>query len=73
MPLKNNFDPYDALIELNQRLTRLEIAHNKMAKAFEEQEKAFDVLLKSHQVLQKAQVSLSELFAQVLLDQSKKP
>lgn len=60
-PFNSGFDPYDALIELNERLTRLEKAHNKLAHAFQESEKEFNVLLTSFQNLQKAHLTLSQL------------
>lgn len=60
-PFDNGFSPYDALIELNERLTRLEKAHNQLAHAFQRTETEFNQLLKSHQNLQKAHLSLSQL------------
>lgn len=71
----NKFDPFDALIELNERLSRLERTHNKLARAYEESEKAFDVLLHSHQALQRAHLSVMELIGEltkVSLDSTKK-
>jgi hypothetical protein len=66
--MKHQFDPYDLLIELNERLSRLEVAHNKLARAYEQTEKDFSVLLTSHQHLQKAHLTLSELWAHQTLD-----
>lgn len=60
-PFNNGFSPYDALIELNERMTRLEKAHNKLATAFQKTEEEFSVLLHSFQNLQRAHLSLSEL------------
>jgi len=55
------FDPYDALIELNDRINRMEIAHNNLAKAFQKTEQEFTMLSKSFNNLQKSHLKLSEL------------
>lgn len=60
------FDPYQALIDLDARLTTLQKAHNMMARDYEQQKRDFDVLLNSHQHLQKAHLSLSQLVTAVL-------
>lgn len=46
------FDPYDALIQLDLRLTQLEIAHNRMADAFHKSEQELNIALHSVQNLQ---------------------
>jgi predicted nuclease with TOPRIM domain len=57
----NQFDPYDALIELNERINRMEIAHNKLAHAFQQTEQEFTMLSKAFNNLQKSHLKLSEL------------
>lgn len=60
-PFDNSFSPYDALIELNERMNRLEKAHNNLARAFETSEQEYNQLMVSHQQLQKAYLTLNEL------------
>jgi Ca2+-binding EF-hand superfamily protein len=55
------FDPYDALVELNERINRMEIAHNNLAKAFQRTEQELNTALNSLQQLQKGHLKLSEL------------
>lgn len=62
-----DFNPYDALVELNERLMRVEQAHNALARAFEQTEREVNVILQSVQALQKAQLSLGELWAKKTL------
>ena len=70
--MNNNFDPYDALISLQDRLNHLEHAHNKMAHAFRKTEVDLNIALHNLQNLQKSHLALSELVAaQVLQDLSK--
>lgn len=69
-PFNNGFDPYDALIELNERMTRLEKAHNVLAHAYQKTEEEFSILLRSFQNLQKAHLSLSQLIG-LTVDTSK--
>ena len=57
----NQFDPYDALVELNERMNRMEIAHNNLAKAFQQTEQEFTMLSKAFNNLQKSHLKLSEL------------
>jgi hypothetical protein len=66
--MKYEFDPYDMLIELNERLNRLETAHNKMAHAYQKTEEELSMTLSSLQSLQKAHLALSELWAHQTLD-----
>lgn len=59
MTRMTDFDPYDALIELNERLSELEYRHNKLVVAYELMEAE---LIKAHEsirVLQKSHFSLS--------------
>jgi hypothetical protein len=50
--MNNDFDPYDALIQMNERLHTLEKAHNKMAHAFQASERELNVALHSLRSLQ---------------------
>lgn len=51
--LDNNFDPYEILIQLNERLTRLEIVHNKLARSYQLSQRDLDVALQTINHLQK--------------------
>ena len=62
------FDPYDALIELNDRINRMEIAHNNLAKAFQRTEQELNMALTSLQHLQKSHLKLSELVSIAAID-----
>jgi hypothetical protein len=44
--MDHNFDPYNFIMELNERLSRLEYAHNKMAHAFQQSERELTETLK---------------------------
>ena len=48
----NGWDPYDALITMNERLHSLERAHNKMAHAFQQSEHDLSLALNSLRSLQ---------------------
>lgn len=50
----HNFDPYDALIELNARLEALEKVHNKLADAFVKTQHDLNVTMESLVGLQRA-------------------
>lgn len=50
--MDNDFDPYDALISMNERLNVLEKAHNNMAHAFQSSERELTVALHSLRSLQ---------------------
>lgn len=50
--MNNDFDPYDALINMNERLHVLEKAHNTMAHAFQQTEHDFTLALNSLRSLQ---------------------
>lgn len=67
-----DFDPYQALIDLDARLNALHRAHNAMAKDYEQSRKDFDILLKSHQHLQQAHLELSQLVISSMIDKELK-
>ena len=50
--MNNDFDPYDALIELNERMNRLEQTHNNLARAHHQTERDLNVALNSLKNLQ---------------------
>lgn len=60
MPNFHNFDPYDALVELNQHLLEVKSAHNNLARAFEQQTQDLNLALESLNNLQKAHMTLSK-------------
>lgn len=54
------FDPYQALFELNQRLNRLEHAHNSLAHEYRLSQLELSVAIEELNNLQKAHLKLSE-------------
>lgn len=56
----HNFDPYDALVELNQHLLELKAAHNNLARAFDLQSRDLTLALDSLNNLQKAHLTLAQ-------------
>ena len=63
----NNFDPYDMLITLNERLNQLEQAHNNLGRAFQKTERELNTALKSLNHLQRSHLELSQFVAEVAL------
>lgn len=61
------FDPFNELILLNQKLDRLEKAHNAMARDYQITQNEFNVLIQSHQELQKAYIAISEIIGHKVL------
>lgn len=59
-----DFDPYNALIELNERLLRLEKAHNHLAHAYEKSERELNMALDALQSLQISHLVLSNIVSQ---------
>ena len=55
-----DFDPYEMLIVLQDRLNVMEQAHNNLANAYREQHNDLAVTLESIQVLQKAYLNLAQ-------------
>lgn len=56
--LNNNFDPYEMLIEIQERLSRLEHVHNKLAHAFERSEQELTQALHLLKALQQHHLKL---------------
>ena len=59
--MNNNFDPYDALIELNARMLRLEKAHNNLARRFEKTEQDLNNTLSSLRSTQQHVLNLHQI------------
>ena len=59
--MDSGFDPYNALVELNERLLRLEQAHNSLAKDYIKSQKDLDFTMNSLNSLQKSHLNLSQL------------
>jgi len=57
----NDFDPYDALIQLQFKLQEVERAHNLLAKDYIRTQKDLDLALSSIQSLQKGHLALSKI------------
>lgn len=58
--MNNNFDPYDILMQVTDRLHRLEIAHNKNADTFRKTEVDLQVALHSLRNLQQKHIQLTQ-------------
>lgn len=56
-----SFDPYNELILINQKLDRLERAHNNLARDYIKSQNDLSILMDSHQHLQKAHLAMSKL------------
>lgn len=59
--MDNNFSPYDALIELNERMLRLEKKHNQLARDYMQTERDLTEALRQINTLQRGHLALSEL------------
>lgn len=55
-----DFDPYDMLIVLQDRLNVMEGAHNNLANAYRQQHADLQMSLEAIQTLQKAYINLSQ-------------
>lgn len=69
--MNNDFDPYDALISMNERLHRLEQAHNRLAKDYERTQKEFTEALISQQKTQQHLLNLQKLVHQFIVNPDK--
>lgn len=58
--LSNDFDPYQALINLDKNMQNLVIAHNALAQRVEEQSQVIDVLIKGLDAANKANQQMLE-------------
>jgi len=56
-----DFSPYDALMELNERVVALEKAHNKLAIEFHRTSTEFNILLEEFHNLQNSHLNLAKL------------
>lgn len=64
----HDFDPYDVLLTLNERVTQLEQAHNRLAHAFEAGQKEHQVLLHKYRNLEKSHLVLADTYFKNELD-----
>jgi hypothetical protein len=62
-----DFDPYDALVNLSARLDRLEQVHNALASDYVKSQKDLDLVLNSLNSLQKGHIALSDFVSTVVL------
>lgn len=69
--MNNNFDPYDALIELNERLLRIERAHNRLARDYERSQQEFTQSLVAHQKTQQHLLNLQRVVHHYIKQQDK--
>lgn len=60
MMMPSDFDPYDALIDLNERMLRMEKTHNALARAFQKSEQELSMALESIVGLQKIILSYQQ-------------
>lgn len=60
MSKMTDFDPFEALMDLNERMNRLEHAHNNLACAYERTEKELDQTMEALLSLQKSHLYLSD-------------
>lgn len=56
--LDNNFDPYDALLKIDQNMQNLIRAHNALAREVENQAQTIDILIKGLDAANKANQEL---------------
>lgn len=57
----NNLDPYDMLIQLSERVNRLETVHNRLAHDYQKSQADLNIALNSLQNLQHSYLKLSQL------------
>lgn len=50
--MNHDFDPYDMLLQITERINLIERQHNKLAKAYQLSQRDLDTALKSIQHLQ---------------------
>lgn len=60
---EGDWNPYDVLIQLSERLNRLEHAHNILAREYTKSQHDLDIALQSLNSLQRGHLALSELVA----------
>lgn len=65
---ERNFDPYDLLIQVNDRLQRLEQAHNAMARDYSKTQTDLAVTLNNYRNLQRSHLALADVVMKAELD-----
>ncbi len=68
----SGFDPYQALLDLDARLTAMHRAHDALARDYIQTQYELGVLLESHQQLQQAHLQLSKTFVEVMMNKELK-
>ena len=58
----HDFDPYDVLVTLNDRVNQLEQAHNRLVHAFETGQKEQKILLHKFRNLEKSHLALADAY-----------
>jgi hypothetical protein len=62
----NDFDPYDQIMQMSQRLLGLQDAHNNLGRAFERSERDLSVALEAIRNLQQSHAHLNSLVFELL-------
>lgn len=57
-----DFDPYDALMTMNDRLHALEKAHNNLARAYETTVRDYKILAQKHKNLEVSHIALADTY-----------
>lgn len=65
MTRMTDFDPFEVLMEITERLNRLENAHNNLAHAYERSEQELNQALDALQHLQKSHLYLSDFVSKL--------
>lgn len=68
MTRMTDFDPYDLLVDMSTRLARLETAHNKMAKIFQQHEQELTITLHTLKQLQVQHQAVVQRMAKLEFD-----
>lgn len=66
--MDNNFSPYDALMELNERLHTVEQAHNRLARDYVKTQDDLLEALRQINTLQRGHLALSQLVSMTQKD-----
>lgn len=57
-----DFDPYDALVSLNERMLRMEMAHNALANDYEKTKHDYKEFLVRYRALEESHLALSHAY-----------
>jgi hypothetical protein len=67
--MPNDFDPYDVIMQMTDRILRLEIAHNKLVEGLHKTDKELNIALHALRHLQQEHINLSSTFSRYVIDQ----